>query len=103
MVQIFLVACNRLCSIHRHRQAKRRTGNTQKQTMNTTQTQYQKVMFSSKNRGKTAGLVIESEKLAGMSISDVSRFFPYSEALKMGKLHVSPKYNSWEHAFEHEF
>lgn len=71
--------------------------------MKNTETQYQKVMFSSKSYGKTAGLVIEAEKLAGMSITDVSRLFPYSEAMKMGKLHVSPKYGSWEHAFEHQF
>lgn len=71
--------------------------------MKNTETEYQKVMFSSKNYGKTAGLVIESEKLAEMSIAEISRLFPYSEAMKMGKLHISPKYNSWEHAFEHEF
>ena len=52
----------------------------------------------------TAGLVLDSDKLRGMSISDVSRLFPMSEARKMrGVLQVSRKYSTWNEAFQHQF
>lgn len=64
---------------------------------------YQKIRFTSKANGSTAGLVLETEKLKDMTISDISRCFPYSEALKMERLETSPQYETWEQAFNHEF
>ena len=63
---------------------------------------YQKVRFTSHN-GSTAGLIFESSKLENMSLSDVSRFFPYSEAGKMAKVQYSPEFNTWIEAFEYSF
>lgn len=66
-------------------------------------TKYCKVMFSSKLNGNTAGLIIEVDKLRGMTIGDVSRLFPYSEAMKMERVRISPVYDTWESAFNHQF
>ena len=63
---------------------------------------YQKIRFTAR-KGSTAGLIFESYKLESMSLSDVSRFFPYSESGKMAKLQVSPEFNTWEEAFEYSF
>ena len=63
---------------------------------------YRKVRFTSK-RGATAGLVVESDRLARMSLADVSRLFPYSESRFMAQLETSPEYPSWDAAFAHSF
>ena len=59
---------------------------------------FRKVWFS-KGSEKTAGLVLPCAKLHGMSISDISRLFPMSEARKMGRLHTSPVFATWDAAF----
>jgi hypothetical protein len=38
-----------------------------------------------------------------MTIGDISRLFPYSEAMKMERIHTSPVYDTWEAAFNHQF
>ena len=63
---------------------------------------YVKFRFTS-NAGATAGLVIETDRLQRTSVSDLSRFFPYSESRFMARLEVSPEYPSWEDAFNHSF
>jgi len=65
-------------------------------------TSFRKFRFVS-NQGQTAGLVIDSAKLDSLSISDLSRFFPYSEARFMARIEVSPEYSTWEEAFYHSF
>jgi hypothetical protein len=64
---------------------------------------YRKVRFTSKRNGPTAGLVIEDSKWSDMSVSDISRLFPYGEAGKMQRLETSSAYESWEEAFNHDF
>lgn len=61
---------------------------------------FRKVWFS-KGKEKTAGLILANEKLHDMSIGDISRLFPNSEAGKMGRLHTSPVFNSWDEAFKY--
>ena len=63
---------------------------------------YRKVRFTSK-RGATAGLVIESGRLARMNVADLSRLFPYSESRFMAKVETSPEYATWDDAFAHSF
>ena len=63
---------------------------------------FRKFRFTS-SQGVTAGLVIESERFARTSITDLSRLFPYSEARLMARLEVSPEYPTWEGAFAHTF
>ena len=64
---------------------------------------YQKVRFSNE-KGVTAGLVIDSDKLRNMSISEVSSLYPTREARYMtGKFERSPIYPTWEEAFDHIF
>ena len=69
---------------------------------------FQKVRFARSNNPEsaddcTAGLILESSKLESMTVSDVSRLFPYSEAAKMRVIQVSPRYPDWEAAFNHQF
>lgn len=64
---------------------------------------FTKVRFTSKNHGSTAGLILDARKLQDMSIGDISRLFPYSEAMRMQRLETSPSYETWEEAFNHEF
>jgi hypothetical protein len=59
---------------------------------------YRKVWFS-KGAEKTAGLIVPAAKLHGMSIGEVSRLFPLSEARKMARLHMSPVFSTWDEAF----
>jgi hypothetical protein len=59
---------------------------------------FRKVWFS-KGSGKTAGLIVPAEKLHDMSLGEVSRLFPMSEARKMGRLHTSPVFDTWDKAF----
>jgi hypothetical protein len=63
-------------------------------------TTYVKFRFTSRN-GATAGLVIESDRFQRTSMTNLSRFFPYSEAQFMARLEVSPEYPTWEEAFNH--
>ena len=70
---------------------------------------FQKVRFARNRRPDnpddyTAGVILESTKLARMTVSDISRLFPYSETAKMaGMLQVSPTYDTWNGAFFHSF
>jgi len=66
------------------------------------ETTYRKVRFIS-HSGVTAGLVFKSESLAKLSISEVSRRFPKSEAMKMAKVQTSPKFVTWAEAFSYQF
>jgi hypothetical protein len=51
----------------------------------------------------TAGLVLDIDRFRNMSITDVSRLFPYSEAGKMERLRRSPLFPTWDEAFEFDF
>jgi len=62
---------------------------------------YHKVRFIGDNK-YTAGLVV-TEAQARLPITELSRFFPYSEFPKMTRLEISPAYETWEQAFAHEF
>jgi len=62
---------------------------------------YKKIRFTGK-RGNTAGIVID-ENMFSLSVSDLSRLFPYSEAMKMERLEVSPVFDSWDDAFAYQF
>ncbi len=59
---------------------------------------FRKVWFS-KGSEKTAGLIFPAAKLHGMSLGDISRYFPASESRKMGRLHMSPVFATWDAAF----
>ena len=63
---------------------------------------YLKFRFTSRH-GCTAGLVIESDKFSNLSITELSRFFPYSESRFMRELEVSREFNSWRDAFDFDF
>ena len=62
-----------------------------------------KVRFTSKTNGSTAGLILTLDKFKKMSITDISRMFPYSESCKMAWLEVSNQYSTWDMAFAHDF
>jgi len=62
---------------------------------------YHKVRFTS-SIGSTAGLIL-TDKQVKLHITEISRMFPYSEAMKMATFQVSPAYETWEQAFAHEF
>lgn len=62
-----------------------------------------KIRFTSPAQGSTAGLVLDTDKFNALSIQDISRMFPYSEALKMKRLQASRNYPTWVEAFAHEF
>ena len=59
-------------------------------------------MWFSRGGERTAGLVLPNEKLATMSIGDISRLYPYSEAGKMARIHQSPVFETWDEAFAHD-
>lgn len=63
---------------------------------------YRKIRFTD-GREHTAGLVIAESKFRKMTIEQISRLFPMSEAMRMRTLQVSPEYPTKEDAFEHEF
>jgi hypothetical protein len=65
--------------------------------------QYIKVRFTSAQHGSTAGLVMALDDYNHKSIEDISRLFPYSEAMKMQTLQRSKAYATWEDAFNHNF
>ncbi len=65
---------------------------------------YCKLRFVSKyHHGVTAGLIVSETKLKGKSISDISRWYPYSEASKMDRLQRSPFFATWDEAFRYQF
>lgn len=64
---------------------------------------YIKFRFRSRQNGATAGLVIDSRKFARLSVTELSRLFPYCESSKMQFLDRSPEYPSFEQAFSHSF
>ena len=66
-------------------------------------TKFIKIRFSSKSHGPTAGLIFEASRVKAMSLGDISRAWPYSEALKMERVERSPEYDSWGEAFNHDF
>lgn len=70
------------------------TANNQIQIMKT----YNKIRFSSK-RGPTAGLIIETEKLDKMTITEISRLFPLWESGNMTRFERSPNFETWNDAF----
>ena len=51
----------------------------------------------------TAALILDSDKLDGMSVTDVSKLFPYSECMKMIFLEISAKFDSFDDAFNADF
>tara|TARA_R100001594_G_scaffold144856_1_gene194419 strand:- start:466 stop:753 length:288 start_codon:yes stop_codon:yes gene_type:complete len=51
----------------------------------------------------TAALILDSDKLDGVSVTDVSQLFPYSESMKMIFLEISAKYDSFDDAFNADF
>ena len=51
----------------------------------------------------TAALILDSEKLDRMSVTDVSKLFPYSESMKMIFLEISGKFDSFDDAFNADF
>ena len=66
-------------------------------------TTYIKARFTSKNNGSTAGLILTSDQVFDLSITEFSRMFPVREAMKMERVEKSPEYPTWEGAFNHEF
>ena len=51
----------------------------------------------------TAALILDSDKLDGMSVTDVSKLFPHSECMKMIFLEISAKYDSFDDALNADF
>ena len=44
----------------------------------------------------TAALILDSDKLDKMSVSEISQLFPYSESMKMMFLEISAKFDSFD-------
>lgn len=63
---------------------------------------YQKIRFTS-HAGSTSGLILDADTLDGMTVGEVSRLFPLSCAQYMQRLEMSPRFDSWEAAFEYQF
>ena len=51
----------------------------------------------------TAALILDSDKLDAMSVTEVSKLFPYSESMKMIFLEISGKFDSFDDAFNADF
>ena len=51
----------------------------------------------------TAALIVDSDKLNKMTISEISQMFPYSESTKMKYLEISANFETWEDAFNADF
>jgi|TARA_R110001583_G_scaffold24917_5_gene90595 hypothetical protein len=51
----------------------------------------------------TAALILDSDKLDKMSVSEISQLFPYSESMKMMFLEISAKFDSFDDAFNADF
>ena len=63
---------------------------------------FYKVRFTNGDES-TAGLVVKKSQIENMSVSDISRLFPYSEARKMKRLEQSPQMSSFDEAFYYDF
>lgn len=59
---------------------------------------YVAVWFSNGDE-KTAALIFEYSKVKQMTVSELSRHWPMSEAMKMKKVHRSPQFPTWDEAF----
>ncbi len=62
-----------------------------------------KIRFESDLRGCTAGIVMDADKAKHSSLISLSRYFPMGEARKMQRMRISPRYESFEEAFDHVF
>lgn len=51
----------------------------------------------------TAGFVLSDSDFRKRSISELSRMYPYSEAMKMERFIASDPYPTWDEAFAHQF
>ena len=60
---------------------------------------FYRVYFSHPERGETTALIFKGEQLRKLSISDLSRYWPLKEGLKMAKVHFSGPFESWDMAF----
>ena len=60
---------------------------------------FYRVYWSHPSRGETAPLIFKGEQLLKLSISDLSRYWPLSEGLKMAKVHFGGPFESWDNAF----
>ena len=63
---------------------------------------YRKVMFSNGTE-RTAGLVVDANSIDVTDVAQVSRLFPYGEAYKMQRYHVSPAFATLTEAFAYQF
>lgn len=63
---------------------------------------YVKVRFTGPS-GHTAGIILPYARVSHATITELSRYFPMSEAGKMHRLEISPQYQLWDDAFAHEF
>lgn len=63
---------------------------------------YHKVMFS-KGTERTAGLLVDANTIDVTDMARVSRLFPYGEAYKMQRYHVSPAFATLAEAFAYQF
>jgi len=55
------------------------------------------------NSQTTAALILDSEAVDRMTVTEISRLFPYSESTKMVFLEISPEYDSFDDAFYADF
>ena len=60
---------------------------------------FYRVYWSAPERGETTALIFKGEQLLKLSISDLSRYWPLREGLKMAKVHFRGPYDSWDNAF----
>jgi hypothetical protein len=60
---------------------------------------FTKVWFANGSE-KTAGLILPTAKVHAMSVNEISRLFPTSEARKMKRVHISPEFETWDEAFD---
>ena len=51
----------------------------------------------------TAALIVDSDKLNKMTVSEISQMFPYSESAKMKYLEISANFETWENAVNADF
>lgn len=63
---------------------------------------FRKVRFYSIH-GETAGLVLTETKFRQVTLNNLSRMFPDSECLKMGRVQYSPLFDTWNEAFLFDF
>lgn len=60
---------------------------------------FYKIYWSHHARGDTAALIFKGDKIIKISMSELSRFWPTNEGLKMERLHVLGPFDSWDQAF----